>query len=230
MKAEGQALEDLANECSFIPKNTRIEDRFSSYEDRETTAFIKVGLPFEDCENAKRALDPAEIKKQGSPGFTAQLKKYQDVIETGEWSSDSEVADIDPGVIPPPPIRQEGWSDATHFYVTRQYVAYQKETVILAPPTAYAPGTDQNKKFTTFVTQESANVKGLEEKNPGLKTSPMAWSQVPQRPQLARPKALQAKPSSRQKSLNVPAQPRDPKQQRHGPGGKRRGRKVQIKN
>src|SRR6185312_16331964 len=75
-KAEGQALEDLANECSMIPKGTRFEDRYSEKEEYETTAYVKVALEFQECDTAQRSLDPSEIRKLANVNFTEELKKY----------------------------------------------------------------------------------------------------------------------------------------------------------
>jgi hypothetical protein len=53
-KAEGQALEDLANECTMIPKGTRIEDRFVEKNDHFSKAYVKLALEFQECEQASR--------------------------------------------------------------------------------------------------------------------------------------------------------------------------------
>ena len=45
-KAEGAALQDLANECSFVPKGTRLEDRFDKVEGSLHESYAKVAVEF----------------------------------------------------------------------------------------------------------------------------------------------------------------------------------------
>src|SRR6202042_1536036 len=83
-KAEGLALEDLANECSMIPKGTRIEDRYMAKGDHDSTAYVKLALEFQECDQARHAVNPDDIRKVANVAFTDQLKKYQDLEATGE--------------------------------------------------------------------------------------------------------------------------------------------------
>ena len=47
----------------------------------------------------------------------------------------SEVAMVEPPAdYAAAPAHQAGYDDNVHFFVTRQYVAYQKQIVILSPP------------------------------------------------------------------------------------------------
>lgn len=192
-KAEGQALEDLANECSMIPKGTRIEDRFSEKGKYEYTSYVKVAVEFKDCDEMKKATDPTEIKRLGNLAFTQQLKRYQDLAETGEFTASNDGVEIEaPREISPPPAMAPGMNENIHFYVVRQYVAYQKEIVVLSPPAAYAPGSPETTLFTRSVTPINTQVQTAEAQNPQLKTQPQAWSQIPDRPKLDRPQALGA--------------------------------------
>jgi hypothetical protein len=215
-KAEGQALEDLANECSLIPKGARVEDRYVQKEDHESKAFVKLALEFQECEEAKRTNDPENIQKLASVPFTEQLKRYQDLMETGDMP-DTVAQVTPPSEMAPPPTRAAGWDDRTHFFVMRQYVAYQKEVVVLAPPNYYAANAPAAKQFTTFVQPTADQIHGIQEKAPALRTQ--AYSQIPNKPAVARPVALAPKPRA-MSQIHPPAQPREKK---HNNGGKRRG-------
>jgi hypothetical protein len=197
--AEGQALEDLANECSMIPKGARIEDRYAEKDKRDSKAWVKLALEFQECEEGKHAVDPNEIQRVANVPFTQQLKKYQDLMETGEMPT--EVAAVDPGQIPPPPQRNPGWNDNTNFFVMRQYVAYQKEVVVLAPPTYYAANSPQNQQFTNTIRPTAEQITNVEHSTPAIRTQ--AWSQVPQRPLVARPASLSSRPQTMMGSRSV---------------------------
>ena len=56
-KAEGAALGDLANECSFPPKGARIEDRFERVQGIVHQSYVKAAVDFQSCEEAKAAND-----------------------------------------------------------------------------------------------------------------------------------------------------------------------------
>lgn len=190
-KAEGMALEDLANECSMIPKGTRIEDRYDEKDKYTDTAYVKVAVEFQECDAARKTLEPSEIKKIANVAFTEQLKRYQDLIETGEVPDRSEVASIEPPAEPSPMPERSGWSESTHFYVQRQYVAYQKEIVVLSPPTAYPTGSVASQKFVQTVQPTSEQINNIETKDPAVRKT--AWSGIADRPRSIRPAALAPK-------------------------------------
>jgi hypothetical protein len=191
-KAEGLALEDLANECSFAPKGTRIEDRYTEKEKYYTKSYVKIGLEFTECEKAKHTNDPSTIKELASSGFTEQIRRYQDLIENGEAPETSQYAALEvPKELPPVPA-SAGMTETTHFYVVRQYVAYQKEIVILSPPSTYAVNSEESHRFTTALQPAIAQVETYQTQNPALVKEPMAWSKLPDRPKIARPEILRA--------------------------------------
>ncbi len=191
-KAEGQALEDLANECSMIPIGTRIEDRYGEKDKHTSTAYVKVALEFQECEAARRALEPSDIKKIANVPFTQQLKRYQDLNETGDLPDRGQVAAIVPPSEPSPlPAGDGAWSPTTRFFVQRQYVVYQKQIVVLAPPTAYAPGSVEAQKFVANVQPAAQQVVQSEVKDPTLRKG--SWSGVPEHPHDLRPATLSPK-------------------------------------
>ncbi|HWU44166.1 MAG TPA: hypothetical protein VN132_12030 [Bdellovibrio sp.] len=197
-KAEGLALSDLANECSFIPKGTRIEDRYfldenSSGENKEKVAYVKLAVEFQECDLAQKTIQPDEIKKIASTSFTQQLKRYQDYEETGEVPSRSEVAQLEPlQEIPPAPAQQPSWNSDIHYYAVRQYVVYQKEVVVLSPPTAYAPASPESQTFVRGISPAVTQVNTAQAQNANLKTNPTPWSRLANQPRVERPHILRS--------------------------------------
>ena len=209
-KAEGMALEDLANECSFIPKGTRLENRFSEKPKYATTAFVQVAVEFQDCEKAKHAIEPSEIKSVANASFTQQLRRYQDLTETGVLTEASDAGQVEPlQEIPPAPEASGYRNESVHFYAVRQYVAYQKEVVILSPPAAYPPAAPQTTAFVEAMRPASTQLQTFEAQNPSLKTQGQAWSKLQDKPNISRPgaltKNLSARTGSKPQGLKPPA-------------------------
>ena len=223
-RAEGMALEDLANECSMIPKGTRIEDRFNETSKNSSKAYVKIGVEFQACEEMKKAIEPDQIRKIGNIAFTEQLKRYQDLNETGEIPDKTTVTEIEPPEVPAQaPERAQGWSESTHFYVTRQYIAYQKEVVVLAPPNAYPPDSTRTKNLVAALQPATSQVQLMEKQNPSLQSQPVAWSKLPDRPKIERPQTLAksaqvARAQSQAHTLSSPPHAiKGRNQQNHGP-------------
>lgn len=186
-KAESIALEDIANECSFIPKGTRIEDRYEEQEENQHWVYVKVGLSFEDCEAAKNSTDPESIKKLANASMTSELKRYQDSVEGGQDLAMN--SDASPSPTPSPSGTASGatstvayYQSPTQYYVARQQVAYMKEVIILAPPSAYPPGSVQSTLWVSRVTPLNQQIQTYETQNPGIRNSPTTWSTLPSRP------------------------------------------------
>ena len=190
-RAEGIALEDLANECSFIPKGSRIEDRYLEKDKNIYTAYVKVGLEFQNCDFSKKAIQPDEIKNLASLPFTLQLKKYQDLTETGEMPQTTELTEVTPpDEYVEAPTRAVSPNDNIHFFVTRQYVAYQKEIVVLSPPTAFAAQSQESQKFVAAVSPSMQQIQITEKNHPQYLKQTTTWSQIHDRPVLVRPQNL----------------------------------------
>jgi hypothetical protein len=193
-KAEGVALEDLANECSFLPKGVRLEDRYLEKGKNENTAYVKVAVEFQSCVEAQKTIEPSEIKKLANVSFTEQLRRYQDLEETGEMPDKSEYGSFEvPAEIPPAPVRESKWNDSMHFAVMRQYVAYQKETVILAPAKSYAPQSPESTQFISALQPAVGQIQETAAKTPALAQEPHPWSKMMDRPRVERPAVLQQK-------------------------------------
>jgi hypothetical protein len=193
--AEGAALEDLANECTFVPIGAHVEDH---YEDG-AGAYAKVGVQFSDCEEAQNAITADEIRKVSNPALMESLRRYHAIVDFPVLS--------DPKA-PPPPVRRPvvthawgfppppTWGHAVtvgtmwDYYVWRQKVYYAKTAVIYSTPPAYAPGSLQASTLTRNLTNVNLHVRRYEQKNPTLQTTAVGWStaqsrfagNAPQRP------------------------------------------------
>lgn len=174
-KAESMALQDLANECSFAPKGTRIEDHYSERSGSTTLTYAKVGISFIDCDAAKAANDPEAIRKLASAPLAEQLKKYQDLVyAAAEPESETKGGEGNPmlnSTSAPPPI-----ADEDHFFIVRQRVAFVKQTVILAPETVYVPSAPATVAVTRQLSSQNENLRVYEQSNPGVKTWHRSWS------------------------------------------------------
>jgi hypothetical protein len=229
-KAEGMALEDLANECSVIPKGTRIEDRFSLKNQYTTTAYVKLAVDFPACEQAKNAGDPDSIRRIANVSFTQQLKRYQDLAEGGDFVASNQGVSTTPPDEWPESIAQvpsnSPHASTVQFYVLRQYVVYQKETVILAPPQYFAANSPESQKLIRSLGSTNQQITTLVAQNPILAKPNQAWSQVPNRPLVQRPGNLKPQTVRRYDNpIRPPAQPpraQAPQRQNGKLGGKKR--------
>jgi hypothetical protein len=183
-KAESQAYEDLANECSFPPKGARMEDNYLKPIGTQSEVFVKVAVDFQTCEEAKQAIQPEDIRKLANVAMTDEIKKYQNEYEKEPQDEDEE--EQEQGNQPsnetqavlyaqsaPPPVYV---SSPTQFYIVRQQVWYAKQDVILSPPTAYQPGTPQSTNFVNQVQAPVQKVQQYEAANPTVRSSPQTWS------------------------------------------------------
>jgi hypothetical protein len=174
-KAEGEAIGDLVNECSFAPKGARIEDHFEEPGEKkgEIKAYAKIGLTFEECEQAKKATDPTEIKNLANVSLAEELKRYQEMVGAEPEPSDVQVAQGGHGgggggvmII----------QNNNEYLLARQQIVWEKQYVILAPPGAYAPGTPAYVHYNTVVTQVQPRVVEYEQIHPAVRTMPPRWS------------------------------------------------------
>lgn len=181
-KAESAALQDLANECSFVPKGARLEDRFDKTEGRLHEAYAKVGVEFQLCEEAKKALQPEQVKKLANESMTDQIHRYQEML--GDSSDAETIADLDdteaiPG-LKDDPAKQASLpgpaNDQFRFFVVRQQVALYKERVILAPAPVYQAATPASDRYLAAVTAASNRVETYRAAHPEVKESNQAWS------------------------------------------------------
>lgn len=192
-KAEGLALEDLANECSLLPTETRIEDHFVRPGSFGPTVFVKIGVPFEACGVAQKAFDSSRIRDLANAKLTQQLRRYQDFQDTNEIETADEMPAVD-YLAPPSPLPPPGpqVSDSVHFSILRQYVLYQKELVILSPPAAFAPSSPESRGFASATTPAAQKLAALTASHPEFLQKPLIWSQIPDRPRLEKPMGMRS--------------------------------------
>jgi hypothetical protein len=173
-KAEGMAIQDLANECSFAPKGTRVEDHYDQPVGVIFRSYAKVGIAFQDCDDAKAAIQPAEIQKLASAPLTQELKRYQDAVDTPEdeetVASASEGSGANPMIYRTTPIQND-----SGFFVVRQQVAFMKEDVILVPQN-YPPNSPQSQTFVQQVAPAQNSVQTYETAHPVVRTWPQSFS------------------------------------------------------
>ena len=203
-RSESAALNDLANECSMIPKGARIEDHFDHRVAHLFQAYTKVAVELDLCEKSKRALTPEAIRHLANATMTEQVKKYQaDIGQTPELLADAEENGSDDGQSKPKangeaseaaddnsiaPVHAQGLAvrDDEHFYVIREQLYFSKQDVILSPQDAYPLPSAEYQKFSQAVPLQTQGLVGYEAAHPTLKTSPHAWSYY--RHQVMRPR------------------------------------------
>jgi hypothetical protein len=188
-KAEGQAIQDVANECSFSPKGTRVEDHYIYFSAGKYQSFAKIGVSIDDCEAAKNTTDPAKIQTVANVAMTQQLQHYQQMeynlppagtppgtvvaSNAGDQGANPNIYSTDA----PPPIANSG-----EFFIVRQPVAYANQVVILSPPATYAPGTPASQTYTNQVAPARVSVRNYEQTNPQTKTWSNSWSSFERNP------------------------------------------------
>jgi hypothetical protein len=171
LAAEGTAIQDLANECSFVPKGARVEDHFRLKTKDGFEAYARVAVDFETCESAQHAVQPDEIKKLASAPFADELKRYQDLIGAPSAVVSAGGSAQNPGE---PPVM----ANDEDYFLARQYVFYQKQVVILAPPGAYAPGSVETQVYLSRVAPVIRPMQAYYAQNPRLRSTPTTWSAV----------------------------------------------------
>ena len=197
LKAEGLALEDLANECSLIPKGTVMEDRYSKHEGRLINSWVKVAVEFQVCDHAKNASTPEDIRQIANATFTEQLKRYQDFMASGELT-----AQTGKGEVPPPDewmteansssqaVASYSGPPQTQYFAYRQNLAYQKEVVVLSGPTYFVQGSPEYVYVTKNIQVQNQNITQVVASNPTLSKSTASWSHIPNRPLVPPPPSL----------------------------------------
>jgi len=177
-KAEASAIQDLANECSFVPRGARTEDRAEQPIGAIHRAFAKVAISFQDCEEAKSSNDPETIRKLANVSYAEELKRYQAVVDQPEdTTSDESVAGAGGAIYNryPPPASIDS---PVRFYVVRQQVVYMKQDIILSPPQAYPPKAPQTLAITQHLGTFATRVQNFETIHPALKTATQSYSSV----------------------------------------------------
>ena len=217
--AEGKALEDLANECSFAPKGTRIEDHYNAQAKYLFHSYAKVAVEIEECDKAQKATDPESVRQLANQSFTDEIKKYQEAVDEGEGE---EVAQNGQPLAAPANPQPYVVHDTVGFFVVRQQIAYEKEVVILSPPAMYQPGAPETVAFTRVVEPATVGVQTYVHSNPEIMKAPTTWSNVPNRPQAyaIKPQSLR---SMSPRAMSHPVRPPPHPSAYHGSGNPGKG-------
>jgi hypothetical protein len=193
-KAEASGIQDIANECSFAPKGTRVEDRFDSVNSvGQHQSFAKVAVSFDECEQAKQTIDPEKVKVLANVAMTEEVKKYQDLV----YNPPESLAEAPPGGQPVnganpalastsgPPV-----SDNGTYFIARQQVAFAKEIVILAPPQSYPPQAPQTQQYIAQVQPQTSQIQQYEGQHPETRTWNHSWSGYERNPTTPLPASI----------------------------------------
>lgn len=183
-EATGAVIEDIANECSFPPKGAHLEDEFLTTSGILNQAYVKMAVPFQDCEEAQKAVEPSSITKLANASLTTLLKRYQDKIdyetEEGEEQQHTLVTQNEQNSSHSEPTLPQ--SNQVTYLVQRQQLAYAKEVIILAGPGAYPIGSPQSSQFVSSIHPVVTQIQNYKNSNPELKQSTISWSSLPIRP------------------------------------------------
>ena len=168
LDAEGAALEDIANECSFVPTTVKRENENAS-DDAKTIHTVKAqySVPKADCLKAQSTFSPDEIRIFANVAATQKILKHQDL--TGE-SSDPTNGAQDPV--------QAG--DINGLIFARQQIALRKQAVILSVPTHYRLHSPDSKRFYQKIKTDSDPVIALGKQSEAL-TMTSSWSSTHQK-------------------------------------------------
>jgi hypothetical protein len=167
-KAEASALEDLANECSFVPKGARVEDHYDETVDRAYRSFAKVGLTLEECEQAKNTVQPDQVRLLANVPMTEEIKRYQEIVGgDGLPTAEASPAPVEPGA----PLQTDD-----QYFVARQQIFVAKQIVILAPPSVYVPESPLWVRYYEVVNPAVTQVHTYEVANPAIRTWNHGWS------------------------------------------------------
>jgi hypothetical protein len=238
-KAEAQAIEDLANECSFAPKGARVEDHYERIGNGANgpvhQAYVKIGVDFLSCEQAKAAVQPDDIHRIANVAMAEEVKRYQTLVDepepeplqAGEEGSAGSSGTQTSNSGQSAPVRTVYVvRDEPGFFILRQQVAYYKQTIILPPP----PGTPAPlpAQATATLASPMRQLQGYEQEHPEIKNTPSTWSvarpaqfrpatrmRIASPAMRAAPHASMAKPRANPKPQ--PQQPRKGKRKRKWP-------------
>lgn len=90
-KAEGMVLENVANECSFIPQSTKLDGRFETQTQHLTQAFARVSVSASECQQARAETSPQAIRRLQSVELTKIARAFRDAY--GQPNTDADPSD-----------------------------------------------------------------------------------------------------------------------------------------
>ena len=185
--AESSALEDLANECSFVPRGTYVQDELTNQKAKDQFAVIvKVVVELQNCEKAKQALQLSDIAAQANLGYTEQILKNQLQLDLRDQSSEKlkpMIRTMIPPMIPREKVERILSSDDSNlirddadFFMMRQQIAFLKQSILLSSKDMYPKSLVLSDRMTRVLTQKIEATQNYELKNATLKASSVTWS------------------------------------------------------
>ncbi len=203
--AEAQGLEDLANECSFIPKGTHLADQVVLSEQGQVTVFVKFIVAKTICENAKISIKFQEIWPLVNYGYTEQILKYHAENEKSIVAKGSALGPLQKVELI---LNSENASivrDDNDFFMTRQQISFLKQATLLAGRGLFPEKAFDIEKMQSVLVQKIAAAGEYEKINPALKSSSITWTMVKERiSQNAKSlEALENQQSLTQKKLQI---------------------------
>lgn len=189
-KSEAKGLEDLANECSFVPKGTHIEDEVTQKSYDQFIVFSKIVIEEKFCETGKRLLQLAEIEQMANLGYTEQILKNQ--LQSEKPVVQPPVSSKLPKLtsatkVPPMSPRQKierllssdeasVIHDDGDFFMTRQQIAFLKQAILLSAKGLYPKNLVLSDKMTSVLSQKILATRNYEAQNTALSSSSVTWS------------------------------------------------------
>lgn len=76
-QVQAYALENIAVECSFIPKSSFVDDQFMKMDKAEASLYVQVYVDESDCLKAQRMTELDQIKLFANSGYSEQVFKYR---------------------------------------------------------------------------------------------------------------------------------------------------------
>jgi hypothetical protein len=114
-KAEAFALQDLSNDCSFVPKGAQIQDHYEESVGILYRVFAEVRVSVDDCQKARGALTTTQIHELGDTTLNAEVVRYQSEYDAPE---PTEAAKLGPTTLV---------QNTARLFVVRQQVALTKQ-------------------------------------------------------------------------------------------------------
>ncbi len=175
-KAEAKGLEDLANECSFVPRGTHIEEEITQKTKDQFIVFAKLVIDHSICEEAKKSLKFSEIESLANLGYTEQILKNQ---SQNPEPNNSKISSMSPKqkverILSSDESNVVG--DDGDFFMERQQIAFLKEAILLSSRGLYPKKLVISDKMTAVLAQKIQAVQSYEAANPALKSSSVTWS------------------------------------------------------
>ena len=214
--AVSKALEDLANECSYTPKGTHLEDRVESKQVDQFVVAVKLVVSIKNCDQAKKDVVPEDIQQNANRGYADQIQKYQ-LEKTPNFIAQIPNVSVQSALVQQTEIEKKVIHDDAEFFELRQKIALIKQSFILN-----ANMSSLNlKQSLENLKEELAATQLYEEANPALKSSSLTWSkvqlQITERQKALVPEKLARKGVSKSKrSHRQPAQSADAARSKSG--------------